>query len=195
MTENLLNQLKYQCQQCRRCTELATTRTNVVFGEGPANAAIMLIGEAPGREEDQLNQPFVGQAGQILNDCLTHATLKRTEIYITSCLKCRPPNNRKPHRQEITNCRHWLESQIHLIHPQIIVVMGNVASYTLLKLRGMTKHHGKIITTPKTHYLITYHPAAILYNRPLKTELINDLKKIHPLLTQEPKTEESESQT
>jgi DNA polymerase len=135
----------------------------------------MLIGEAPGIEEDRTGRPFVGRAGKLLTLALEQAGLTREEVFITSIIKCRPPANRKPKATEIRACLPYLQLQMKLINPQIICLMGNVAVYAVLARQGVTDLHGQIF---RNRYLITLHPAAVLRNRNRMEAFISDLKKL-----------------
>ena len=143
-------------------------------GSGPAPADIMLVGEAPGREEDLTGKPFVGRAGRLLDEALVQAGLERSKVFITSIIKCRPPENRKPKKAEIDQCRPYLLAQIDIIHPKIICLMGNTASLAILGKQGVTILRGQIL---QDRFLVTYHPAAVLRNRNLMEEFVSDLKK------------------
>jgi DNA polymerase len=159
---------------CTLCA-LSQSRTLAVPGEGPSDAKIMLIGEAPGREEDLSGRPFVGRAGKLLDECLREAGIARREIFITSVIKCRPPNNRKPSRAEIRACGMYLREQIDLINPDVIGLLGNVAASAILGRQGITALRGKFF---EDRFLVTFHPAAIVRNKNLKSDFISDLIKI-----------------
>ena len=157
-------ELEKQVAVCSLC-DLYKTRTNVVFGVGNKNAQIMFIGEAPGANEDLQGEPFVGRAGMLLNSMLQSIGLKRTDVYIANILKCRPPNNRDPQPQEVKFCTSYLQQQITLIQPKILVAIGRIAAHFLLntmesmgRLRGRTYQYGQ----QKTPLLVTYHPAYLL---------------------------------
>ncbi len=164
-TKLSLTQLESQVKACVLC-QLHKTRTNVVFGEGNSAAALMLIGEGPGEVEDQNGRPFVGPAGQKLDEILASVGIMREEVYITNVVKCRPPGNREPLSGEMERCRPYLEAQIALINPQIILSLGNVPTRTLLNtndgitmLRGQFKRwRGGIDVFPIFHpsYLLRY---------------------------------------
>ena len=158
------------CQLC----PLSLCRKCAVPGSGPSPAQIMLVGEAPGREEDLNGLPFVGRAGRLLDKALLQAGLERSEVFITSVVKCRPPENRKPKKEEINLCHPYLQAQIDLVHPRIVCLMGNTATQAVLGMQGVTNLRGQI---QQGRFLITYHPAAVLRNRNLMDEFISDLKK------------------
>jgi uracil-DNA glycosylase len=159
---------------CQRCP-LAKTRVRAVPGQGPVPAGLMLIGEAPGRSEDELGQPFSGAAGRVLDSMLEAAGLSRDRVYITSVIKCRPPKNRNPSKEEVAACAIHLQRQIERLQPRIIVLMGNVALKALVDHSltiGTTR--GKILRNDGLLYLPVYHPAAVLYNRTLANQLRDD---------------------
>ncbi len=182
---NSLGALREETEKCCLCP-LAETRNRVVFGSGNENAGIMLIGEAPGANEDRGGLPFIGQAGRLLDETLEEVGLLRSDLYIANVLKCRPPKNRNPRQNEIGLCRPWLDRQIDLIDPAIIVPMGNFA----LKLLG-----GKTMTIGKARgvkfeyegrqVLPIYHPAALLYNRSLLPLFREDIRTMMFLLARE----------
>ncbi|MCS7094147.1 MAG: type-4 uracil-DNA glycosylase [Candidatus Aenigmarchaeota archaeon] len=180
-------------EEIRKCTDcqLYRNRKNAVPGEGSIEKGIMIIGEAPGYNEDLQGRPFVGKAGKLLEDLLSIAGLKRDEVFITNVVKCRPPNNRQPEEAEIDTCSKYLEKQINTIKPKIIVCVGNVSSNFIfkkfgLKFESMNKLHGKIfqISNLKLQTLIipTYHPAAILRNLNLLPLAKEDWEKIGEIL-------------
>ena len=168
-------------KSCTQCP-LYKTRTHAVPGEGPNKPALMLIGEAPGKNEDLEGRPFVGAAGKKLSAMLESAGLKREEIFITSVLKCRPPENRLPTKEEGEECTHsWLNPQIQLLNPKIIGLMGNTAVKWVLGndfVFNLSKDHGRMITQYGHTYVLLYHPAAMIYNQSLKTTMEEDFKKV-----------------
>ncbi|MCD1295791.1 uracil-DNA glycosylase [Methanocella sp. CWC-04] len=167
---------------CQRC-ELARSRTNVVVGDGPIDAEIMIIGEAPGRNEDKHGKPFVGSAGKILNEVLEKNGIKREKVYITNIVKCRPPKNRAPKAGEVEACHPYLKKQIEIISPKLIVLLGKTAGETFLdRSVSLGDEHGKIFEHNGIPVLLAYHPAAIIYNRKLKDSLIEDMKKVSELI-------------
>ena len=167
-----LSHLDQQICACHLCP-LFMGRTLAVPGSGPAPADIMLVGEAPGKEEDLTGKPFVGRAGRLLDEALVQAGLERSKVFITSVIKCRPPQNRKPKKTEIDRCRPYLQSQIEILHPQIICLMGNTATQAVLGMQGIANLRGRIL---QDRYLVTFHPAAVLRNRNLMNEFVSDLK-------------------
>jgi uracil-DNA glycosylase len=162
---------------CRLC-DLSTGRTYAVPGEGPCPAKIMLIGEAPGRDEDLTGRPFVGRAGKLLDNALAEAGLQRSEVFITSIIKCRPPENRKPKPGEIKACLPYMRAQIEILLPEIICLMGNVAVGAVLGMQGVTTLRGQIL---QDRFLVTFHPAAVLRNRNHMADFVSDLKKARRL--------------
>ena len=157
-------QLEELYEVIRRCTlcPLHKTRTNAVPGEGPVNSRVMFIGEAPGASEDESGRPFVGRSGEFLASMIKEIGLSRNSVFITSILKSRPPNNRTPTRAEINACRPYLEKQIEIINPQIVVLLGGVAISSLIGPWKVSEAHGKFYETDDRKYFLTFHPAAAL---------------------------------
>ena len=173
-----LESIKKEVIQCVLCG-LSITRKNAVPGSGSINRKIILIGEAPGKNEDETGSPFVGSAGKILDQALIDARIERKEIYITNVVKCRPPNNRVPTDEEIRICTsEYLKKEIDIISPKIICILGATALKSLLGLKSMTPYHGKIVKRPPLKYFITYHPAATMYNNKLKQIFFEDIQKL-----------------
>ena len=151
-------------KECRKCM-LAGTRQNFVFGEGNHLANLVVIGEAPGAEEDASGRPFVGRSGQLLDRILLAAGFSREEVYICNILKCRPPGNRNPLDNEIRSCMPWLLRQLQIIKPKIILMLGKVAANTILdNTLSLGSMRGKLTTWNGYDCFITYHPAALLRN-------------------------------
>ena len=169
-----LDQLKSKIASCQLC-DLALGRTRAVPGEGPCPALIMLVGEAPGADEDRTGRPFVGRCGKLLDRSLSLAGINRAEVFITSVVKCRPHGNRKPKKAEMETCLPYLKAQIEAIRPQVIGLMGNVAVSSLLKRQGVTMLHGQVI---EEKFLVTFHPAAVLRNKNFQGDFIADLKEL-----------------
>ncbi len=178
-----LRELEDKIRRCKLC-RLAESRKNAVPGEGDANAQIMFVGEAPGRNEDEQGKPFVGSAGKLLDQALDNAGIKRDEVYITNIVKCRPPNNRIPLQDEVDQCIKYLEKQIRLINPLVICILGRTAYQTLLKGRSITNNRGKLIEYKGRNYFITIHPAAAIYNPSLKPLLMEDILKLSSIIKQ-----------
>ena len=163
--------------KCRRCTELATTRKQTVFGVGDPHARIMFIGEAPGADEDTHGEPFVGEAGQLLNKIVTACKMTREEIYICNVLRCRPPGNRNPLPQEASNCREFLDAQIKIVQPEYIICWGAVAAQNLLnETRAVGKLRRQFFEYNGAKVLCTYHPSYLLRNASAKKEVWEDMK-------------------
>ena len=157
-------ELEKRCQNCRECS-LCETRTNVVFGDGSRTAEIMFVGEGPGAHEDEQGVPFVGKAGQLLDDMLAIIGLDRTMVYIANIVKCRPPQNRDPEQEEIAACMGYLRNQVALIRPKIIVCVGRIAAMTLIQPDyKVTRQHGEWIQKNGVWMMGTFHPAALLRN-------------------------------
>jgi DNA polymerase len=167
-----LRDIALACTACR----LADTRTNVVFGIGDPQARLMLIGEAPGKNEDIQGEPFVGAAGRLLDELLESIGVTRNEAYIANVLKCRPPGNRDPQQDEIDSCKGYLREQIRMISPQVVVTLGNFATKLLVPTEvGITRMRGQAIDWWLGAILIpTFHPAAALRGRPRVTEQMRD---------------------
>lgn len=166
-----LDELRIDAESCTRCP-LASTRTNVVFGVGQADSELMFVGEAPGRNEDLEGVPFVGRAGQLLDQLLNEVGIERETVYIANVLKCRPPNNRDPDPDEIDACKGYLRQQIRLIRPRVVVTLGNFATKLLLNTTtGITRLRGSAYPWWLGASLIpTFHPAAALRGRPAVLE-------------------------
>ncbi|MHA2027216.1 MAG: uracil-DNA glycosylase [Candidatus Thorarchaeota archaeon] len=162
----------------RRCTlcPLHETRINAVPGEGPCDALVMLVGEAPGAKEDETGRPFVGRSGQLLISLLEEIGLTREDVFITSILKSRPPKNRTPTQFEVNICRPYLEKQIELIKPRFIVLLGGVAISSLLGSWKVSESHGRFYKSGSQTYFMTYHPAAALRFPKVKTTMREDFR-------------------
>ncbi|HCA41615.1 MAG TPA: uracil-DNA glycosylase [Bacteroidetes bacterium] len=159
-----LDQLYDMICDCKKC-DLWKTRTNFVFGSGNKNADLVIIGEAPGADEDKQGLPFVGRAGKLLTQILEAINFKREEVYICNVLKSRPPENRNPTPEEIKQCEPYLEKQLELIKPKMLLCLGTFAAQTLLKSKeALGKLRGKFHTYKNIPLLVTYHPAALLRN-------------------------------
>jgi DNA polymerase len=181
MEENMINsweELESLCRNCNKC-KLAQGRNNVVIGEGNKNAKIMFIGEGPGADEDAQGVPFVGKAGQLMNQVFNSVGIKREDVYIANIVKCRPPNNRNPYESEAKKCLDYLRNQVLLVKPEIIVLLGSVALTNILgKDYSITSARGNWIEKKGIKYMPTFHPAALLRDESKKIDFWNDLKKI-----------------
>ncbi len=179
------------CQQC----EIAKYRNRVVPGEGAEDAGIMFIGEAPGWHEDQQGRPFVGPAGKYLDELLASIGLRREQVYIANVIKCCPQGNRDPLPTEIQNCRQWLERQIEIIHPKMIVTLGRYSMAMFFPGKSISKIHGTAQKRDNVIYYAMYHPAAALHQPSLRRAIEEDMLKISSLLAQaETMTEVEEQQ-
>lgn len=151
----------------------------MVFGVGKPNAEVMFIGEGPGEQEDRLGEPFVGRAGQLLDDMLEMIYLDRSRVYIANMVKCRPPKNRDPLNVEQEACAHWLEKQIKLINPRIIVCLGRISAIKFIKEDfKITREHGQWFIKDGVMVMAMYHPAALLRDTSKRPETFEDLKKL-----------------
>ncbi len=178
---NTLDELYEEIHTCQRCP-LGKTRTKFVFGKGNPNADLMLIGEAPGADEDKTGEPFVGRAGKLLTDILKAINFSRDEVYIANILKCRPPNNRDPLPSERETCMPYLMKQIELIKPKIILCLGRIAATTLLGTKlSLTKMRGEVYDFRGIKLMVTYHPAALLRNPQWKRPVWEDVQKLRKL--------------
>ena len=178
-----LSELIEEIARCYKC-EIAKYRTKVVPGEGAEDADIMFIGEAPGWHEDQQGRPFVGPAGQFLDELLALINLKREQVYIANVIKCRPSANRDPLPQEILNCRQWLDRQIELICPKMVVTLGRYSMAMFFPGKSISKIHGTAQKRDGIIYYAMYHPAAALHRQSLRQIVETDMLKIPQLLAQ-----------
>lgn len=177
-----LDQLHAGICACVACP-LSRTRTQAVPGDGPVTARIMAIGEAPGENEDRVGRPFVGAAGQLLTRLLRGIGLDRSDLYIANVLKCRPPGNRDPQPEEVDACSHWLDEQIELIRPDVILLLGRHAVGRLLPgTPGISRSHGQRVRRGERTYVPLYHPAAALYNGSLLRTLEEDMQRVRGYL-------------
>ena len=168
--------LQSACMQCQKCN-LAQTRQNVVFGVGPKDAEILFVGEGPGHQEDLQGEPFVGAAGQFLDDMLSIIALGRHNCYIGNIVKCRPPQNRDPLPTEQEACIGWLRMQTKLLQPKIIVCLGRIAAMKLIKEDfKITREHGQWVEKAGVQMTAMYHPAAILRDPGKRPDAFMDLK-------------------
>jgi len=178
-----LTELYAQIANCHRC-EIAKYRTNAVPGEGPEDAEIVFIGEAPGWHEDQQGRPFVGPAGQLLDKLLVSIGLTRAQVYITNVIKTRPPNNREPLPVEIQNCRPWLDRQLEILRPKVIVTLGRYSMAPFFPGKSISKVHGTAQKKDGVIIYAMYHPAAALHQQSLRKEIEADMLKIPALLAE-----------
>ncbi len=177
-----LDALAAAVEGCTRC-RLAQGRTRVVFGSGNPDADLLFIGEAPGAEEDRQGLPFVGPAGELLTKIIQAMDLRREDVYIANVVKCRPPGNRDPQPDEVAACRGYLERQIELVEPRLIVILGRIAAQTLLGNElPIGQMRGKWYQVRGIPTMITYHPAALLRNPALKRPTWEDMQQVRDRL-------------
>lgn len=175
---NAWDALKEECLACEAC-ELCKTRTQVVFGVGDPEAEVLFIGEAPGKNEDEQGEPFVGRGGKLLDEMLAMIGLKREYIYITNSVKCRPPENRDPLNTEKDACRGYLRRQVKLMRPKIIVCLGRISAMEFIREDfKISREHGQFFDKNGTLMMALYHPAALLRNPNRKPETFEDLKQL-----------------
>lgn len=190
--DKLKNLHKKWMEEC--ACELKKTATQAVPGVGSADAEIVFIGEAPGKKEDEIGEPFVGAAGKFLNEMLAEINLQREDIYITNIVKYRPPNNRDPSPQEKASCREWLLEELKMISPKLIIFLGRHAMNNFFPELNISSAHGKLLIKKfngmSTKYFFPlYHPAAALYNGGMREVLMEDFKKIPKVLKEIEKRE------
>jgi len=178
-----LVELNAEIERCRNC-ELAKHRTKVVPGEGPENARLLFIGEAPGWYEDQSGRPFVGPAGQYLDQLIGMIGLKRNQVFIANVIKCRPPDNRDPLPGEIQSCGKWLESQLELIRPKVVVTLGRYSMAKYFPGESISKIHGRARRVNNIIYFAMYHPAAALHQGNLRKVIEADMLKLPGVLAE-----------
>lgn len=187
-----LAEIREEVSTCKACS-LCEGRTNVVFGEGNPHARVMIIGEAPGKNEDLQGKPFVGAAGKFLDELLEVAGLKREDAFIANVLKCRPPSNRNPKPEEIEACATFLRQQTQTISPDVIVTLGNFATQFILRtgvgithLRGTVQRAGRFLVLP------VFHPAAAIYDRSKRDVLLSDFERVGSLVRDRMATKQEE---
>ena len=174
-----LTVLAEQVSGCVRCKELASTRTQTVFGVGRIDPDVCFVGEAPGADEDAQGEPFVGKAGQLLTRIIEAMGLKREDVYICNILRCRPPGNRQPLLDEAAHCREWLEKTLELVRPRFLCVLGSPAAKHLLGATvGITKLRGKFLDYRGIPAMCTFHPAYLLRDPTKKKEVWEDMKTL-----------------
>ena len=172
-----IEQIKQEVIKCTKC-ELSETRTNSVPGKGNFKSDVIFVGEAPGKNEDEKGEPFIGIAGKKLSDALENAGISRDDIYITNIVKCRPPSNRVPKTNERETCQEYLKQEISIIKPKLICILGNTVFNSILGGSEIMKYRGKIAQKNEQLYFITIHPAATIYNQKLVDVLKKDIKKL-----------------
>jgi DNA polymerase len=194
-----LKAVYHEARSCVKCPQLAATRTTVVFGSGNADADLMFVGEAPGKNEDEQGLPFVGQAGKLLDRLLGEIGLTRADVFVANVLKCRPPGNRDPHPEEIEACEDYLMRQVDLIEPRVICTLGNFATKLLRgDPTGITRLHGReelrVIGNRAVRLYPIFHPAAALYT-PANVEVLRtDFARLPELLALAPPQQPGEEE-
>jgi uracil-DNA glycosylase family 4 len=182
-TAKTLKILAQEVAGCTRCHELASTRTQTVFGVGDPQARLVFLGEAPGADEDKQGEPFVGRAGQLLTKIIEAIGLTRQQVYIANVIKCRPPGNRNPEQDEVATCEPFLFEQIAAIRPKVVVALGKFAAQSLLRsTEPITKLRGRVFEFRGASLIPTFHPAYLLRNPPAKREVWEDMKKVRDML-------------
>ncbi len=171
----MMHELRQRCLQCHACP-LARTRTSVVFGVGPERSDVVFVGEGPGQQEDLMGEPFVGPAGKLLDDMLSIIDLSRENSYIANIVKCRPPNNRDPLPEEQDACIGYLEEQLRILKPRIIVCLGRIAAQRLIHPEfRITREHGTWTQREGILYTAMYHPSALLRDPSKRPDTFQDL--------------------
>jgi len=176
-----LQTIKENVIKCTKC-DLCKTRINAVPGKGNFQSDVIFVGEAPGKNEDQNGEPFIGVAGKKLSVALEEAGISRDDVYITNIVKCRPPNNRVPTTNERDTCKEYLKQEIAIIKPKLICILGNTAFNSILGGSEITKFRGKVVRKDNLLYFLTIHPAATIYNQKLIDVLKNDIVKLFDLI-------------
>jgi DNA polymerase len=184
-----LKQVAAEVKVCKLCA-LASTRKNAVPGEGPANAEIMLIGEGPGFHEDQQGRPFVGPSGEFLNQLLASAGFKRSDVFITNVVKCRPPGNRDPMPEEIAACSGYLDRQIALINPKVIITLGRYSMARWFPRDKISAIHGRARRIDGRIVVAMFHPAAALHQPALRQAIEDDFRQLKDILAEAQKLQE-----
>lgn len=178
-----LGRLCNAIRRCRKCP-LCASRNHAVPGEGAPSAIAVSVGEAPGKEEDKRGRPFVGRSGRFLDGLLKDIDISRHQIYITSAVKCRPPENRTPHADELRICKvNWLDRQISLINPKIIVLLGKIPLKQMLEQKdNLNRLHGRVFKREGHSYFVTFHPAAAMRFPQIRRKMKNDFKILENLI-------------
>jgi len=180
-SESVLGTLAAEIRTCRKCP-LHVSRINAVPGDGPSDAAVMIVGEAPGRSEDEQGLPFVGAAGKNLEALLLKAGLERRSVFITNCVKCRPPENRRPNRSELDACHPYLRRQVESLAPKVVVLLGDTALKEFFPEQTLGQMHGRAVRRGGVDFFPTYHPASVIYNPSLREALEGDFKSLGELV-------------
>ena len=175
----LLEQIEIEVSQCTQCSELSACRKNTVFGVGNPNPQLAFLGEGPGADEDRQGEPFVGAAGQLLNRIIEACQMKREEVYILNTVKCRPPGNRNPAEEELSNCWPYAIRQLEILQPEFICCLGSVAAKTLLQTKqSIGRMRGQFFKFRGSQVIVTYHPAYLLRNPSAKRQVWDDMKML-----------------
>ncbi|MBA2678014.1 MAG: uracil-DNA glycosylase [Ktedonobacteraceae bacterium] len=182
-SEEILKEVAVEVSTCAKC-KLCNGRTKAVPGEGPPSAKILFIGEGPGYHEDKQGRPFVGPAGQFLDELLASISLKRSDVFITNVVKCRPPNNRDPEPSEIAACNDYLDRQIAAIQPRVIVTLGRFSMAKFFGSEKISTIHGRARKKDGYICIAMYHPAAGLHQTSLKDTIRDDFKKIPAIVAE-----------
>ena len=190
-TKSPFEQLASEIHNCQRCP-LGGTRKSAVPGEGDPNSVVLLVGEGPGADEDRQGRPFVGRSGQFLTEMLENVGIRREDVYITNVVKCRPPENRDPHPQELEACQEYLERQVELINPRIIVTLGRFSMRRWFPDGAITKIHGQVRNIGRGRVAMAmFHPAAALRNPKWRVEFERDLQLLPQLVERAKKANEA----
>ena len=190
---SVLTELYQEMANCQDC-DLARGRTKVVPGEGPEDADLLFVGEAPGWYEDQQGRPFVGSAGAFLDELLASIGLSRKQVYIANVIKCRPPGNRDPLSSEIQACRKWLDRQMEIIQPKMVVILGRYSLARYFPTESIGKIHGKARKIGDVIYYPMYHPAAALHQGSLRKTIEADMLRIPEILAQAEEVAEADTE-
>ena len=183
MSAAALEAVAGEVRVCQKCS-LSRSRTNAVPGEGPSSAGLMIVGEGPGANEDAQGRPFVGAAGQNLERLLGRAGLAKNDVFITNTVKCRPPGNRRPRREELDACHPYLRRQIEIIKPRVVLLLGDTALKEFFPDSSLPVLHGRLTKRGELLFFPTYHPAAIIYNRSLSETLEKDFAELGRILAE-----------
>jgi uracil-DNA glycosylase family 4 len=174
-----LQELNEQVKACRKCTDIVCRRMQTVFGIGPLRPRLVMVGEAPGAEEDRAGEPFIGAAGQLLDKILVASGLARDQVYIMNTLKCRPPGNRTPVDAEIENCRPFFEQQLEILQPEYIICWGSIAARAVLRRNdSVGRLRGRFYSYKNAKVMVTYHPSYLLRTPEAKYQTWDDMKML-----------------
>ena len=192
--QEVLKQVSQEVSGCTKCV-LQYSRKLAVPGEGPANAEIMFIGEGPGFHENEQGRPFIGAAGKYLDDLLASINMKRSEVFITNVVKCRPPGNRDPLPEELATCSDYLERQVQAINPRVIVTLGRYSMAHYLPNAKISSVHGQATKVKGRLVIAMYHPAAALHQQSLKSTIEQDFSRLPGLIAQMGQSAESQEES